>query len=142
MEQIDIWSIDHQRVYSEKIQEDYYLFSHDNAVETFINSLPVNIIIVNRARQVVFVNESCKTHLELESIEKIIGQRPGEALNCVNAYLEPDGCGSADGCTVCGAFKALVACLTRKEKATEDARIRVKRGGVRKLLNIGLIPSR
>jgi nitrogen-specific signal transduction histidine kinase len=134
MEQIDLRSIDHNRVHPEKIQTDFYLFSHDNAVLTFIYSLPVNIIIVNRARQVVFANESCKAHLEVESIEKIIGQRLGEALNCVNAYVNPDGCGSADGCTVCGAFKATVTCLIRNEKTTEETRIRVKKGSTEKAL--------
>jgi nitrogen-specific signal transduction histidine kinase len=134
MEQIDIRSIDHSRVHPEKINEDFYLFSHDNAVETFVNSLPVNILIVNQARQVVFANESCKAHLELESMEKIIGLRPGEALNCVNAHLKPDGCGSADGCTVCGAFKATIKCLSRNEKTTEETRIRVKRGSGEKAL--------
>ncbi|HMA65189.1 MAG TPA: hypothetical protein VKO63_08325, partial [Chitinispirillaceae bacterium] len=134
MEQIDIRSLDHSRVHPEKIQEDFFSFSHDNAVETFINSLPVNILIVNQARQVVFANESCKAHLELESMEKIIGLRPGEALNCVNAHLKPDGCGSADGCTVCGAFKATITCLLRNEKTTEETRIRVKRGSGEKAL--------
>ncbi|NLD93566.1 MAG: HAMP domain-containing histidine kinase [Fibrobacter sp.] len=128
MNQIDIQSLDHQRVHPEKIQADYYFFSHDNAVNTFVYYLPVNILIVNRTRQVVFANESCKTHLELESIEKIIGERPGEALNCVNAYLQSGGCGSAEGCTVCGAFKAIVGSLSRNEKTSEETRIRVKRG--------------
>jgi nitrogen-specific signal transduction histidine kinase len=134
MEQMDLRSKDQQRVHPQKIQEDFYLFSHDKAIETFIGSLPVNIIIVNKARQVVFANESCKEHLEVESIEKIIGQRPGEALNCVNAFLKPEGCGSADGCTVCGAFKATVTCLMRNEKTTEEARIRVRKGSGEKAL--------
>ncbi len=144
MNQIDIHSLDHQRVHPEKIQADFDFFSHDNAVNTFICYLPVNILIVNRTRQVVFANESCKTHLELESIEKIIGERPGEALNCVNAYLKSGGCGSADGCTVCGAFKATVQCLSRNEKTTEETRIRVKRGFGEKTLEyrIDTIPLR
>lgn len=127
-------AIDHSREHPDKIQEDFFSFTHDSAVKTFINSLPVNILIVNKHRQVVFANESCKTHLEAESIDKIIGLRPGEAMCCINANISPDGCGGAEGCSVCGAFKAMVRCLTQNEKATEDARIRVKRGSVEKTL--------
>jgi len=138
MERSIIWSIDQSRANPEKIHEIFTSFLNDAAVNTFINSLPVNILIVNKSRQVVFANDSCKVHLETESIDTILGLRPGEALCCVNAYLGPDGCGGSEGCLVCGAFKAVVRCLTMNEKTTEEARIRVKRGSGEKTLEYSI----
>ncbi len=80
-------------------------------VQIILNALPTMIMILNKQRQIVLVNQTMLDFLGGVTLESILGSRPGEVLGCIHATEEPDGCGTAVHCKACGALKSLLTCL-------------------------------
>jgi transcriptional regulator with PAS, ATPase and Fis domain len=53
-----------------------------------LNLYPEIVLILDRNRQAVFCNNELLRNLGLNAPEKILGKRPGEIFNCVNASRE------------------------------------------------------
>jgi len=89
------------------------------------------IIVLNRHRQLVFVNRQMADDLGLENREQVYGERPGEAVHCIHAASPntPAGCGTGLACQTCGAIRAVLRSQTRGA-ATEDCTIVVSGGQV------------
>lgn len=75
-------------------------------------------MILNETRQVVFANEALLEFLKMDS-DKLIGQRPGEMLDCVNAQEAPSGCGTHRFCKECGAIDAILSAQQGNTKKNE-----------------------
>jgi len=67
------------------------------------------IVVLNEYRQVIFANKTLLNFLEKSDAKEIIGQRPGEILNCSGVDKETGGCGTSMQCSACGAVKAILA---------------------------------
>lgn len=77
----------------------------------FFDTLPTMIMALNCHRQVVFANRSAVEFLGRAEVEDILGQRPGEALGCVNSTVSAGGCGTSRHCRNCGAVQAILAAV-------------------------------
>jgi Histidine kinase-, DNA gyrase B-, and HSP90-like ATPase len=66
------------------------------------------ILVLNKYRQTIFVNKTLLNFLGKSDAKEIIGQRPGEILNCRGDVEETGGCGTSMRCSVCGAVKAIL----------------------------------
>lgn len=77
----------------------------------FFDTLPTMIMALNRHRQVVFANRSAVEFLGRADVEEVLGQRPGEALGCINATVSLGGCGTSRHCRNCGAVQAILAAV-------------------------------
>ncbi|NJM17118.1 MAG: hypothetical protein HC896_18590, partial [Bacteroidales bacterium] len=97
-------------------------------VQKIINALPHIALIVDENRQIVFSNEHLLVALGLQATD-LIGQRPGEALHCANAWREPGGCGTSLHCETCGVVSALLLCLSKQEKVSAEARVFTEHNG-------------
>lgn len=86
------------------------------------------LMILNRYRQVLAVNRQLLKALGIEKPECLVGQRPGEVLQCVYANEGPGGCGTSKHCSVCGAVGAIMASQTLKEPVTDECLAMVQRG--------------
>ncbi|MBM4033047.1 MAG: HAMP domain-containing histidine kinase [Planctomycetes bacterium] len=74
------------------------------------------LMILNRERQIVALNDDLLRFLGCERPEMLLGMRPGEALHCIHAADNPGGgCGTGVFCRSCGAAVAIVA--SQKENA-------------------------
>ena len=69
------------------------------------------VIVLNQYRQLVYCNEAFLkfTNMEHCDINKLIGHRPGEILNCIHSQKNEPGCGTSEYCINCGAVQAIVA---------------------------------
>lgn len=67
-----------------------------------LEDVPVVLLIINDARQVVYVNKDLLAEAGAKTREAILGIRPGECLECVHALEGKYGCGSTAYCRVCG----------------------------------------
>jgi K+-sensing histidine kinase KdpD len=94
----------------------------------FINeifcSLSYIFCIFNEERQIVFVNDVLMKSLGVDSVEKILGKRFGEAFGCVHAKEEEGGCGTTEHCRFCGAINAINQSKRTMTKTTEECRVR------------------
>lgn len=88
-------------------------------LKPFLDNIPAFILVLNKNRQIVFVNKVFNDFLGTDSI---LGMRPGEAVNCIHAWEEKAGCGTSEFCTECGAVNAILNCQI-KGFDTQECRI-------------------
>jgi K+-sensing histidine kinase KdpD len=93
-----------------------------------IELMPELVLVLNRQRQILAVNKHVLTAVDLADPISVIGQRPGEALNCIHAHEGPDGCGTGEHCDVCGAALALGECARTRSCCTRECLITVQHG--------------
>ncbi len=73
-----------------------------------VNSFHEIVMFLNRNRHNVFHNKMLLRTVEVTESEDLLGKRPGEIFNCVNASKEESGCGTSLFCKECGAVKAIL----------------------------------
>lgn len=104
----------------ESIKQEFEKILHDNHTAILLNAIPNYILILNEYRQIVFVNDSLKSYLDSESIESLIGNRPGELLKCVNSKLNEGGCGTSSKCRYCGAVNSIIESQKKNIQVSDE----------------------
>lgn len=99
----------------------------DPTLISLLDSVTDIVLILNRHRQIVFVNRNLLDLLSLADGADLLGLRPGELFHCENACEGPGGCGTADHCRACGAVRA-VLCALGDERSVEECRITQRKG--------------
>lgn len=79
--------------------------------------------VLDENRQIVYANDDFISFLGLDSLESILGKRPGEVISCVHAKEEPFGCGTSFACAYCGAVTAILESQKIGKKVTKETRI-------------------
>ncbi len=85
------------------------LFSNNKQFEIFGNAIPDFMIVTNSQWQIVFANESLIKYLAVPSVQDILGMRIGEVFFCNSSIKSSLGCGTAEACNLCGAYKAFIS---------------------------------
>jgi signal transduction histidine kinase len=67
--------------------------------------------------------------LGVRDADQLLGLRPGEAIECVYAHEEADGCGTSQFCSTCGAAIAIVVALGTDRPAERQCAIVAERAG-------------
>ncbi|BCS88256.1 sensor histidine kinase [Pseudodesulfovibrio sediminis] len=94
----------------------------------WFNALPMSMAIINEHRQIIHCNTEFKDLAQKEDVMDIIGLRPGEALNCINARAVKAGCGCSNFCNVCGAAQAIIKSLNGHADCQECRLVRLENG--------------
>ena len=93
----------------------------------FLDTAAAVVLILNMDRQVVFASRQFREMMQSVepdgASENIFGRRPGEVLDCIHSGESPDGCGSSDFCSVCGAAKAII-CSQLGRETVQECRMR------------------
>lgn len=89
------------------IQDRYYQLMNLPEVKKLTDSIPNILLILNDKRQVVYANQRLYELLQKDSIDDVLGLRPGELLNCQHSRTSPGGCGTTIFCSKCGAVNAI-----------------------------------
>jgi K+-sensing histidine kinase KdpD len=97
------------------------IFIKNWQLQFFANAIPDFLLVINSKRQIVFANSKITTFFE-KTIDEILGKKPGEILQCVNAERTPQGCGTTEFCKFCGAHKAITF-AGRNIANTQECRI-------------------
>jgi len=87
-------------------------------------SLSYIFCIFNEQRQIVFVNDVLMKSLGVDSVEKVLGKRFGEAFGCIHSQKEEGGCGTTDHCRFCGSINSILLSKRNMKKTTQECRIR------------------
>ncbi len=96
----------------------------DSTLGAVLNAMPHQVAVLDENRQIVAANTSLLKIFELEQIEQILGQRPGELLGCVNSEQKPGDCGTSKSCRTCGAVNAIISAQTGTAK-TDTCQLKV-----------------
>lgn len=90
------------------IQRQHHYFSKFQMLRKLADSIPDVVIILNEHRQIVCANQLLLDTLNTETLDSLLGKRPGEALNCIHAFKTDGGCGTTEFCRTCGAVQAIL----------------------------------
>ena len=112
-----------KRAPKEQILKSYEYFNSEKLIRPIFDAIPGYFLILNECRQVVYANTKLSSVLHGKEIKSILGLRPGEIFNCVNALSSPGGCGTAKACSVCGAGTAIMEAMTHAVKSEKECRI-------------------
>lgn len=94
-----------------------------------LDAVPDMVLILNEHRQIVAVNKRLLSVFGVANQTALLGMRPGEAVSCVHSKEGPDGCGTSETCSECGAVLAILACRETGEQAKGECRILISRDG-------------
>ncbi len=89
----------------------YQYFAEDSLLRRFLDAIPIQLVVLNTHRQIIFSNRAVLEFLGAASEDSVLGSRPGEVFGCINADTLPGGCGTADMCRTCGAVNAILAAI-------------------------------
>jgi hypothetical protein len=87
------------------------------------------LAILNEHRQILAINDTLLKMLGIEDPERVLGLRPGEAINCIHANDMPAGCGTSKFCASCGAAIAIVSSIDSDKPQERTCLAQVKRDG-------------
>lgn len=111
-----------ERASSQDLRRQSGLFI-DAEITRLLDFVPVNIVILNGNRQVVFGNSTLLEMLQVADYTEIIGRRPGELFKCVNSDTTPGGCGTSSFCRYCGAVKATLKSIDEAIAAQDECHL-------------------
>ncbi len=110
-----------KQLFPDKLSQDFIL--------DLMHALPNIVAVLNEDRRLVFSNQAMLDSISITNFEEVFHLRPGEIFKCVNADIEPGGCGESEACQLCGALRAMEDSRSTKEKITNDCRILSKQDG-------------
>jgi signal transduction histidine kinase len=79
--------------------------------------------ILDINRQIIYANNEFLEFLGLDSLEPVLGKRPGEVVSCIHAEEENGGCGTSRACAYCGAVNAILESQKTQRKSVRETNI-------------------
>jgi signal transduction histidine kinase len=109
------------RLPREEIEREAALFK-DPLLDKLVNAVTNVVLILNKQRQIVYVNDNLLNMMGASDSSALLGRRPGEVFSCEHALTAPNGCGTCESCRFCGAVKTILASLEGRV-AEDECRI-------------------
>ncbi|MDP3148748.1 MAG: ATP-binding protein [Ignavibacteria bacterium] len=125
-----------QRSSDEIIQRDRKIIENNPTIIQLLEGFPDLALILNENRQLVAFNSKAVDYIPENLRPCVYGMRPGEAIDCIHSHEMPAGCGTSQFCVECGAVKAIVRTIDKKESAIEECRITRKMNGIEESLDL------
>ncbi|HET8539624.1 MAG TPA: HAMP domain-containing sensor histidine kinase [Anaeromyxobacter sp.] len=114
---------DARRADREELEHEIHAVSRSPVVTAVLEVADAALLVLNPERQVVGFNSRVA---EVAAPDDVLGRRPGEVLDCVNAQGE-GGCGSLPACETCGALGAILGCQRRGRPVESECLISSER---------------
>lgn len=130
-----------ERASQNSIVYDNKLITSAPFIREILNASNSLIAIINEQRQILFANHAFIDTLGAYNVESILGQRPGEALGCLNSDIHEGGCGTSENCFYCGAVNAILDSQKSREKATYETRIGAEIKGEKHHFDLRVVAS-
>jgi hypothetical protein len=122
-----------ERAPAGEVQERFKRLSAAPLLRGLVDAVPSLFLVLNRHRQIVFVNRAALDFLGLRDAGDALGLRPGEAVGCVHSDETEGGCGTTYFCGECGAVNAILAGIGGNADVRE---CRITRSGGREPLDL------
>jgi hypothetical protein len=104
-------------------------------LEEVFAKIPVMFLILNQERQIVYLNSLLATEFEQKQFSHTLGYRPGEMLNCENAFIDPGGCGTSEHCKFCGIVNTVLESDQKNDLVKKETLLSTDYLGIHDLLN-------
>ncbi len=103
---------------------------HESLLNAVFRNLPLIILLVDAERKIIKIN---KEGLEIskKNLDRVLGTRGGDALNCVYALENPNGCGASEACKHCIVQNTIINSLQYKTDYYKvEAKFTMKKDGL------------
>jgi K+-sensing histidine kinase KdpD len=97
--------------------------------------------VINKNRQILYANDDFLALLGINSLEPILGRRPGEVISCIHAEEEPFGCGTSVACSYCGAVNAIMESQKTGLKSSKETSVSTMIDGKLKSWDLNITSS-
>jgi len=124
------------RTAEENIELERKIIERNPSVVELLEGFPDLALILNQNRQLVAFNSKAVAYVPEALRPCVLGMRPGEAIDCIHAHEMPAGCGTSKFCVECGAVKAIVQTIDKKDSAIEECRITRKNNELEESLDL------
>lgn len=91
----------------ELIRQNSYFKGHF-LMDEIMHHIPDMILILNKKRQIVYINRTAMEVSGLTDSKQAMGMRPGELFGCKHSRINQGGCGTSSFCRYCGAVNAIL----------------------------------
>ncbi len=111
-----------ERASHDQIMRQYELLSAASPVADLLHAMAAPVLLLNPAWQIVFANDRVLEHFPTPDLNSILGQRPGELLDCTHTAARHACCDLPLVCPLCGILRALQQ-AQQGVAAVEDCRL-------------------
>jgi Histidine kinase-, DNA gyrase B-, and HSP90-like ATPase len=111
------------RTTTEQILKEYELVGSQKFFTEVFGAMTGIGAVIDKNRQIVYANDDFLSLLGINSLEPILGKRPGEVVSCIHAAEESSGCGTSVSCAFCGAVNAIMESQRTGTKSMKETRI-------------------
>lgn len=108
---------------AEQILKEYELVGSQKFFTEIFGSITGIGAVIDKNRQIVFANDDFLSMLGINTLELVLGKRPGEVVSCVHSDEEPSGCGTSASCAYCGAINTILESQRTGTKSMKETRI-------------------
>jgi signal transduction histidine kinase len=106
-----------------EISNGFDLLSEERYLLDVLGAVSGITAILDGNRQIIYANKDFLELTGLDSLETVLGKRPGEAVSCIHSADGPSGCGTSGACSVCGAVNAILESQRMGIKSVKETRI-------------------
>jgi hypothetical protein len=118
-----------ERASGDEMKRHIEMASRNTVVDALMKAISGILAVLNEHRQILVLNNTLLRMLGIDDAERVLGLRPGEALNCIHAYEQPGGCGTSRFCSTCGAAIAIVTSLGNSKPAERKCVVTIQKNG-------------
>ncbi len=100
------------------------LLNKEGYLKNIFESIPCGVFIIDRDRRIQTMNNILERTFGISKAETI-NKRGGEALRCINAFKNKEGCGYADECQYCKVRNTALEALEGKQIYRNKAKVQL-----------------
>jgi nitrogen-specific signal transduction histidine kinase len=129
------------RTTTQQILKEYELVGSQKFFNEIFGAMTGIGAVIDKNRQIVYANDDFLSFLGINTLDPILGKRPGEVVSCIHATEEPSGCGTSVSCTYCGAVNAILESQRTGMKSMKETRISTEVDGKLKSWDLNIMST-
>ncbi|MCK5738561.1 HAMP domain-containing histidine kinase [bacterium] len=105
------------------------MISQNPVIDSLLKAVGGLLAVLDEHRQIIALNKTLLSVLDVKNLDDVLGLRPGEALHCIHANEMPGGCGTSKFCSTCGAAISIVTSYAQDRPIERTCAVTVDQKG-------------
>lgn len=118
-----------ERASEQTISQQQLSVAQASFVSAVMHSVTDMMLVLNEQRQIIAANKLLIDAFGVADQSDLAGMRPGEAIGCIHSSAGPDGCGTSEVCSTCGAVLTILASQETDKQADGECRVVITKNG-------------
>src|SRR5664280_867633 len=129
------------RTTSEQVLKEYELVGSQKFFTEIFGAIAGIGAVIDENRQIVYANDEFLSLLGINTLDSILGKRPGEVISCIHSGDVPSGCGTSMACAYCGSVNAILESRKTGKKSIKETQISSVVNGKHKSWDMNVIST-